>query len=581
MKVGPYEVLGELGRGGMGVVYRVRAPSGGEAALKLLARVDANALARFERERRLLASLGEEEGFVGLLDAGATHDTAWLVMPLVPGGTLRQKLERGPLGVEETISLGIDLATALGRAHEKGIVHRDVKPENVLFAAPGRPGSGPPRPLLADLGLAKHFDPLAKGASQSVQLTREGILTGTAGYMAPEQIANAASVGPAADVFALGAVLHECLAGRPAFEGDNLIEVMTKLTSGTVAPLERASVPRWLEAVLARSLATDARVRFPDGASFARALRGGAGPVPGAPGRGSGSRAAFRILVASASCVLVALGVAVTLLAGPPRAGASRPEPPVPTHAAPATASPTPLGAPDPPLADTAGSVAALSSRHVLRARQKMGRKDYEGALADLSRALELEPALATTWAARGEVKAHLGDLRGAIADYGEAIARDEKLASAWRGRGTARGGIGDLKGAESDLGRTIELDGRRGLDYQNRGLARVKLDDTAGAIADETRAIELDPALESAWFLRGVLRGNTGDNEGAIADLTRSLELEPGSLEALTHRAKAYVDKGDAARALRDVEAASAVEPKDARLPALRRAIEALEKKR
>ncbi len=574
MRIGPYEVLGELGRGGMGVVYRVRASSGGEAALKLLARADAAALARFERERRLLASLGEEDGFVGLLDAGASHDTAWLVMPLVPGGTLRQKLERGPLGVEETIALGADLATALGRAHERGIVHRDVKPENVLFTAAGRP-------LLADLGLAKHFDPLARGASQSVQLTREGVLTGTAGYMAPEQIGGAASVRPAADVFALGAVLHECLAGRPAFEGDNVIEVMTRLTSGRVAPLERASVPRWLEAVLARSLATDARSRFPDGASLARALRAGAGPVHGAPGRGSGSRAASRILVACAACVLVALGVAAVLLGRAPGAGASLPGPPVAPRAAPGPAAPTPLVAPGPRLGDTGASVAALSSELVALARGKLGRKDFEGALADLTKALALEPGLATTWGARGEVKAHLGDLRGAIADYSEAIARDEKLVSAWRGRGTARGGIGDLVGAESDLGRTIELDGRRGLDFQNRGLARVKLDDVAGALADENRAIELDPTLESAWFLRGVLRGNSGETGGAIADLTRALELMPGSVESLVHRAKAYVNKGDAEHALRDVEAASAVAPTDARLPGLRKAIEALGKKR
>ncbi len=272
MKVGDHEVLGELGRGGMGVVYRVRTP-GGEAALKLLGRLDPAAFARFERERRLLAALGEAEGFVGLLDAGRSAQGPWLLMPLVPGGTLRQRLEAGPLGIEESIDLGIQLATALGKAHARGIVHRDVKPENVLFAASGRA-------LVADLGLGKHFDRTA--ASQSVSLSKHGELRGTVGYMAPEQLEDSASVGPSADVFALGAVLYECLTGRLAFQGETVVEVMTRVSGATVEPIGRAEVPAWLEAVVKRALAVDPAVRFRDGASLARALRqrGGAAERP-------------------------------------------------------------------------------------------------------------------------------------------------------------------------------------------------------------------------------------------------------------------------------------------------------------
>src|SRR5579871_6558583 len=124
MKLGPYEVLREIGRGGAGVVHAAKAPDGSEVAVKVLVRRDAAARARYERERRLLASLGEADGFVPLLDAGEAPQGPFLVMPLVRGGTLRDRLARGPLPVEEARVLGRTLARALGRAHERGIVHR-------------------------------------------------------------------------------------------------------------------------------------------------------------------------------------------------------------------------------------------------------------------------------------------------------------------------------------------------------------------------------------------------------------------------------------------------------------------------
>ena len=346
MRVGGYELLNELGRGGMGVVYRVRTPSGEEAALKLLVSSSAGTLARFERERRLLASLGEEQGFVALLDAGSSPEGAWLLMPFVPGGTLRQRLEAGPLGVDETVALGIELARALGRAHERGIVHRDVKPENVLFT--GGPGAEPPnerwsgRALVADLGLAKHFDPTAKGASLSVALTAQGSLKGTAGYMAPEQIADASSVRPPTDVFALGAVLHECLAGRPAFEGKDVLEVLAKVSSGVRPRLGRPDVPAWLEKTLERALALDPGERFSDGASLARALES----------RGEGARAAPRgrlpwvpLVVGASAGALALLLIALGLPAPVPRTQeAAAPPPAAPPSAKPEIPAPLPEG---------------------------------------------------------------------------------------------------------------------------------------------------------------------------------------------------------------------------------------------
>jgi hypothetical protein len=287
-----YEISAEIGRGGMGAVYRARAADGRDVAIKVLLRATPDARARFERERRLLGSLGEAEGFVPLLDAGNVGEQPFLVMPFLAGGTLRDRLRHGPLGVEDTIALGAALADAVGRAHARGIVHRDLKPENVLFDAQERP-------LVADLGLGKHFRSDVAGASQSVAISLVGGMRGTVGYCPSEQINDATSVDARADVFALGAILYECLAGRPAFEGETPLAVFSKIDAGHIAPLRelRPEAPERLARVVTRALARDRGNRFEDGAALARALRD-ASALDGAPGEGlSTGKKAFVFLL--------------------------------------------------------------------------------------------------------------------------------------------------------------------------------------------------------------------------------------------------------------------------------------------
>src|SRR5581483_1217680 len=129
---GPYLVGGEIGRGSSGVVLRARGPRGEDVAIKVLRSLATDAALRFQREARLHAELGLAEGFVPLVDAGE-HPHPYIVMPFLQGGTLRDRLLRGPLSVPATVALGRALARALARAHERGVVHRDLKPENVLF----------------------------------------------------------------------------------------------------------------------------------------------------------------------------------------------------------------------------------------------------------------------------------------------------------------------------------------------------------------------------------------------------------------------------------------------------------------
>jgi WD40 repeat protein len=262
VQVGSYTLEAEVARGGMGVVHRGLSAEGRVVAIKVLQKTSRVAFERFTREARLLAELGQGEGFVPLLDSGDSPLGPYLVMPFLEGGTLRDRLRQGPLGVDETIALGRAVATAIGRAHERGLVHRDLKPENILFTREGRP-------LVADLGLAKHFVDEAAGGGL---LTKTGEFRGTPGYAAPEQIRDVKRAGPPADVFALGAVLHECLEGQPAFSGPSVIELLGRIEQGSPDPLTRRDVPGWLAAVLARAMHRDPASRFADGGALARAL---------------------------------------------------------------------------------------------------------------------------------------------------------------------------------------------------------------------------------------------------------------------------------------------------------------------
>ena len=325
MRVGEYELLEEVGRGGAGRVYRARARDGREVALKLLTARSPGAGARFLREQRLQGAFGAREGFVPLLDAGEDEQgRPFLVLPLLAGGTLRQRLSRGRLEVDEARGLGLALARALGAAHARGVVHRDVKPSNVLFDGQGRP-------FLADLGLARQFTAAAPERQGSVG-SRTGDFRGTPGYMAPEQLLDAKRVGPPADVFALGVLLYEALSGQPAFSGPSLIDVALKVERGQFVPLRqvRADVPPWLAAAVERALDPDPTRRFPDGEALARALEAGdappargddAGPSP-RPVAVAGRWSARRTLELSAGALaLTGAALLGALARGPASAG--------------------------------------------------------------------------------------------------------------------------------------------------------------------------------------------------------------------------------------------------------------------
>jgi serine/threonine protein kinase len=226
-RLGPYEILAPLGAGGMGEVYRAQDPRlGRQVAIKILPperAFDPQRLHRFEQEARAASSLSHPH-ILAVFDFRSDSGWSYLVTELLEGETLRARLIGGALPVRKALDIAVQIARGLAAAHEQGIVHRDVKPENLFLTRDGQV-------KILDFGLAKL--PLPDSASRLAAATttpgtEPGVVMGTVGYMAPEQ-ARGLPVDHRADLFSLGAVLYEMLAGRRAFQGDSEVEVLSAI----------------------------------------------------------------------------------------------------------------------------------------------------------------------------------------------------------------------------------------------------------------------------------------------------------------------------------------------------------------
>ena len=243
---GRYTAEQEIGRGGSALIFRARDPGGRIVALKvlrpeLLVSVEAD---RFLREIRLASTL-QHPHIAPLLDSGSVEWVIYYVMAYIEGPTLRQALaERSPLDIPQATRISLDLLGALDHAHAHGIVHRDVKPDNIVLS----PEQGA---VLLDFGIARAME--ASGES----LTAAGIAIGTVSYMSPEQVMGVRSPDPRSDIYALGCVLYECLTGTPPFTHASDPVVMQMHVRDVPRPVRdrRAEVPEALDAVIMRALA--------------------------------------------------------------------------------------------------------------------------------------------------------------------------------------------------------------------------------------------------------------------------------------------------------------------------------------
>lgn len=330
-RLGPYEIAAPLGAGGMGEVYRAHDTRlGRDVAVKVLPQhlsASVEIRARFEREARAVSSLNHPH-ICTLHDIGREGDTDYLVMELVEGETLADRLTRGPLPLPEVLQVGAQVADALNRAHRAGVVHRDLKPGNVMLTKTGA--------KLMDFGLAvatgtpgtgSGAPPLTQMPTMTTPLTTAGSIVGTLVYMAPEQL-EGRECDARADIWALGCVLYEMTTGRRAFEGTSQASLIASIMTTRPAPLPSLApmTPPALERIVQLCLAKDPDQRWQNAGDLARELKwiaADGGEAQGAGGAGE-TRSAGRLPWLIAAVAVLAAATAFML----PRIGGR--EPPAP-----------------------------------------------------------------------------------------------------------------------------------------------------------------------------------------------------------------------------------------------------------
>ena len=309
-RLGPYEILAQLGKGGMGEVYRARDPKlQRDVAIKVLPQNLSSSpeiLARFEREALAVAALSHPN-ILSIYDFATEEGTTFAVMELLEGESLHAKLDAGSIPLREAVDYGIQIAKGLAAAHEGGVVHRDLKPENLFVSRDGHV-------KILDFGLAKRLDWATNDAESNAptlsEQTDPGTILGTLGYMSPEQL-RGLPVDHRSDLFAFGAILYEMLSGRKAFKRDTAADTVSAITRDEPGDLMESGrgIPVALDHVVRHCLEKDREKRFQSARDIQFALSEASGPelrVAGAASR----RVSRGILAGVAIAAIVgALGV--------------------------------------------------------------------------------------------------------------------------------------------------------------------------------------------------------------------------------------------------------------------------------
>lgn len=558
--IGPYRLLAELGRGGAGVVYRaLDERDGRQVALKTLTELDALGVERFRREATLLRDL-EHPNLVRVLDVHLEPPVPYLACELVEGETLAERVARdGPLPWEEAVRLVREVAAGLAEAHARGLLHRDVKPANVLLAPEG--------PKLADFGAVKDFG--------QESLTQTGAVIGTPSYMAPEQATgDKHRLSPRTDVYGLSATLFFALTGKPPFKGESLMATLTAVLGNPPPRPSRwiSDLPPALDALCVRGLAKDPPRRPASPLALRAALDDLSHGAPPAIAR-------YAIAAAVLACLAVGALVGVRWDRD---------------STAPATDEPR--------------SVAEQIEALVEQAEQLQRREeDFEGARRLYTQAVELDPSFgegfarrAYTWIGQGnrddtlaEVLVHvetdcdralaadpdcalglavraycwsrLGKASLAATAFEEAVALDPQHPEVYSKRGIAAFYAGRKQEALRDLDRAIALEPDDANLVLNRALIALDAGGTPqAALEGISRAIALEPTYSQAYEKRAEVLQTAGRTAEALEDYGRAIEANPRNLSAREKRAELNREQGDHAASLPDYDVCVANRPDD-----------------
>jgi tetratricopeptide (TPR) repeat protein len=523
---GTYRIVRKLGEGGFGSVYLAEQTlmDGELRTIKFLSRQwtrDEAFTARFRREVRALRQLRHKN----IVDCGdlerAEDDSLFFSMEFVDGPDLRDFLHQapGPLDVGLALSITREVAAGLEAAHTRKMVHRDIKPDNILMM---RDGDGW-IPKIADFGIVA-----TKESSVAHTMTGSSLLT--MAYAAPEQWLGmrAADLDGRTDLYALGGVLYEMLTGRTAFDAESYEGWSREhLNAAPRPPSElRPELLQWrgLDALVIQLLAKDRADRPKDVPELLRLLD------------------AVRYVPPSQRQHTVPLSAVLPPAPPGPRPGAT--------------------------VQKTAGISPPVQEREVTaqqwfeRGNVRFDKGDCAGAIKDYGEAIRLKPDYAVAFNCRGNARFGIGDCEGAIKDYSEAIRLKPDYAVALINQGNARSGQRDFEGAIRDYSEAIRVKPDYAVAFTNRGTARSGQGDFAGAIKDHSEAIRLRPDYADAFANRGNTRSSKGDFEGAIKDYSEAIRLRPDYAEAFTHRGTARYGKGDFDSALKDYGEALRLKP-------------------